>query len=122
MAAAMGAATVQGNIWTTSNCMTNFIAIRGTGFINQKTNIFYFLEHRHQIKFYDRYGYGYGGGAGGGYGTPSGMAPTFSTAVQNPTGTCKLAMMANPILSQEKLWKLFNVVPGLEYCELTQVL
>ena len=50
------------------------------------------------------------------------MAPTFSTAVQNPTGTCKLAMMANPILSQEKLWKLFNIVPGLEYCELTQVM
>jgi len=44
----------------------------------------------------------------------------FEPSMPNPTGTCKLAIMANPILSQEKLWKLFDVIPGLEFCELNQ--
>merc|ERR1719234_1539126 len=40
------------------------------------------------------------------------------TTVSNPMGTCKLAIMVNPILSQEKLWKLFGIVPGLQNCEI----
>jgi RNA recognition motif-containing protein len=46
--------------------------------------------------------------------------PSFDPVMANPSGTCKLAIMANPILSQEKLWKLFDVIPGLEFCELNQ--
>lgn len=41
----------------------------------------------------------------------------FDTSVNNPTGTCKLSIMVNPVLTQEKLWKLFDVVPGLQHCE-----
>lgn len=72
------------------------------------------------------YGGGMSQGGGGGYGSESSFGggrssmPTFEPAMANPSGTCKLAIMANPILSQEKLWKLFDVIPGLEFCELNQ--
>jgi len=63
-------------------------------------------------------GYGSEHSFGGGGGRPS--MPSFDPVMANPSGTCKLAIMANPILSQEKLWKLFDVIPGLEFCELNQ--
>jgi hypothetical protein len=58
--------------------------------------------------------YGYGGGRGAG----NGAAMNFESSVSNPTGACKLSIMVNPILTQDKLWKLFDVVPGLEHCEI----
>ena len=42
----------------------------------------------------------------------------FETTVSNPTNTPKLQIMVNPILTQEKLWKLFDIVPGLQHCEI----
>merc|ERR1719228_2275402 len=36
----------------------------------------------------------------------------------NPSGTCKLSVCANPNITQDKLWALFNLMPGLEHCEL----
>lgn len=68
---------------------------------------------------------GYGGGGGEDYGMRprgpgAGGPPAFDTNMSNPSGVCKLTIMANPILSQEKLWKLFDVIPGLEFCELNQ--
>lgn len=62
-----------------------------------------------------------GGGPDKSYGlnTASGK-PEFSTNMFNPSNTNKLTLMANPILSQEKLWKLFDIIPGLEFCELNQ--
>jgi len=71
-------------------------------------------------------GGGYGGMSQGGYGSEHSFGggrqsiPSFDPIMANPSGSCKLAIMANPILSQEKLWKLFDVIPGLEFCELNQ--
>jgi len=71
-------------------------------------------------------GMSHGGGGGGGFGSEQyyggsrSSLPSFEPAMPNPSGTCKLAIMANPILNQEKLWKLFDVIPGLEFCELNQ--
>merc|ERR1719334_614057 len=62
----------------------------------------------------------HGGGGMGDYGISRSGAPSFDTNMSNPNGTCKLAIMANPVLSQEKLWKLFDIVPGLEFAELNQ--
>ena len=58
--------------------------------------------------------YSYGGGGRGGGG---GGGVELHTTVSNPTGTSRLSIMVNPVLNQEKLWKLFDVVPGLEHCE-----
>ena len=67
----------------------------------------------------------YGGGSSmggsdyGGFGGRGSVGKTdLPTTVSNPMGTCKLAIMVNPILSQEKLWKLFDIVPGLVNCEI----
>jgi len=69
---------------------------------------------------------GFGGMSQGGFGSEHsfgggrGSMPSFEPAMDNPSGTCKLAIMANPILNQEKLWKLFDVIPGLQFCDLNQ--
>jgi len=70
---------------------------------------------------------GFGGMGQGGYGREHSFGggrgstmPSFEPALDNPSGTCKLAIMANPILNQEKLWKLFDVIPGLQFCDLNQ--
>lgn len=72
--------------------------------------------------------YGPGSGFGGGYGggsnfgdsepIPKNIRPSFESTIPNPSGTCRLAFMCNTILTQEKLWKLFDIVPGLETVEL----
>jgi len=61
----------------------------------------------------------------GGYGGGRGLVPGANTltfeanvSVNNPTGTCRLAIMVNPVLTQDKLWKLFDTVPGLQHCEI----
>ena len=67
------------------------------------------------------FGGGYGGGSSGGFGEdpmPNNIRPSFESTIANPTGTCRLAFMCNTILTQEKLWKLFDIVPGLETVDL----
>jgi len=59
--------------------------------------------------------YGYGGGRGGGGG---GAPLSFNTSMTNPNNSNRLTIMVNPILTQDKLWKLFDVVPGLQHCEI----
>ena len=49
---------------------------------------------------------------------PNNIRPSFESTIPNPTGTCRLAFMCSTTLTQEKLWKLFNIIPGLESCEL----
>jgi len=60
----------------------------------------------------------YGGFGGRGAGPAGKGGNELPTSISNPMGTCKLAIMVNPILSQEKLWKLFDIVPGLLNCEI----
>jgi len=61
----------------------------------------------------------YGGGFGGGRGAgPSTLTFEANVNVINPTGTCRLAIMVNPALTQDKLWKLFDTVPGLMHCDI----
>ncbi|XP_014209709.1 RNA-binding protein 45 [Copidosoma floridanum] len=36
----------------------------------------------------------------------------------NPEGYTKLQVIAHPALNQDQLWKLFDVVPGMDYCHL----
>jgi len=62
-------------------------------------------------------GNGYSGGRGV-VANNSGPPLDFNTNVHNPTNTNRLCIMVNPILTQDKLWKLFDVVPGLQHCEL----
>ena len=63
-------------------------------------------------------GFGEQGGFGGGYEMPNNIRPSFESTIPNPTGTCRLAFMCNTVLTQEKLWKMFDIIPGLETCEL----
>jgi hypothetical protein len=59
----------------------------------------------------------YGGGRGSHFAKGGGQGVSFDSNMSNPSGTCRLQIMVNPILTQEKLWKLFNIVPGLEHVE-----
>ena len=54
-------------------------------------------------------------GGFGGRGSIGKGGTDLPTTVSNPMGTCKLAIMVNPILSQEKLWKLFDIVRHNEH-------
>lgn len=36
----------------------------------------------------------------------------------NPEGYTRLQVIAHPALNQDQLWKLFDIVPGLDYCHL----
>lgn len=38
------------------------------------------------------------------------------TNYQNPDGYTRLQVIAHPHLNQDQLWKLFDIVPGLDYC------
>ena len=92
------------------------------------------------------YGYGNGGGGyssgmgggGGGYmGSGGGdmmpqqqqnnMSAVFgimtqtNSSVPNPTGSCRLRVLFNPNMSKDMFWALFNIVPGLEHCELIEM-
>ncbi|KAJ3655520.1 hypothetical protein Zmor_014647 [Zophobas morio] len=39
--------------------------------------------------------------------------------INNPTGCTKLIAIVSPQLNQDQLWKLFDIIPGLDYCHLT---
>lgn len=36
----------------------------------------------------------------------------------NPDGYTRLQVIAHPALNQDQLWKLFDIVPGMDYCHL----
>lgn len=50
-----------------------------------------------------------------------GMMQQSSSSVQNPTNSCRLRVLFNPSMSKDMFWNLFNIVPGLEHCELIEM-
>lgn len=44
--------------------------------------------------------------------------PTVDTSGLNPEGVTRLTVIASPTLNQDQLWKLFDLIPGLDYCDL----
>ncbi|XP_008556450.1 RNA-binding protein 45 [Microplitis demolitor] len=42
----------------------------------------------------------------------------IATNYPNPEGYTRLQVIAHPALNQDQLWKLFDIVPGLDYCQL----
>ena len=65
---------------------------------------------------------GFGGfdGGFGDFGPASSRRPKFESSIPNPSGTCRLAFMCSSFATQDKVGRLFDIIPGLEYCELTQ--
>jgi hypothetical protein len=73
-----------------------------------------------------------GGGGGTATGPGSGPGSTISgssvsaydmlsymdSSASNPEGVCCLSVAASPTVNQDQIWKLFDIVPGLDYCEL----
>ncbi|CAL4060920.1 unnamed protein product, partial [Meganyctiphanes norvegica] len=82
-----------------------------------------------------RGGFG-GGGGGGGYPgggplphhhnnnnnnnhhSPFDAISFMDTSGLNPEGVTRLTVIASPTLNQDQLWKLFDLIPGLDYCDL----
>jgi hypothetical protein len=58
-----------------------------------------------------------GVGGGGGYD----MRTYMDTSHSNPEGHCRLTVVTSPLINQDQLWRLFDLVPGLDYCELKRV-
>merc|ERR1712142_991297 len=46
------------------------------------------------------------------------MLSYMDTSHSNPYGNCRLNVITSPIINQDQLWRLFDLVPGLDYCEL----
>jgi len=46
------------------------------------------------------------------------MLSYMDTSHSNPEGNCRLTVVASPAINQDQLWRLFDLVPGLDYCEL----
>merc|ERR1719410_1417687 len=42
----------------------------------------------------------------------------MDTSHTNPDGNCRLTVIASSLINQDQLWRLFDLVPGLDYCEL----
>ena len=77
---------------------------------------------------------GYHEGSGGGPGVTTGPGSTVSgssvsaydmlsymdSSTSNPDGVCCLSVAAATIVNQDQIWKLFDIVPGLDYCEMKQ--
>jgi len=59
-----------------------------------------------------------GPGASGGSGGPGYDMSFMDTSLTNPDGNCRLVTFCSPTLNQDQLWRLFDLVPGLDYCEL----
>ena len=71
-------------------------------------------------------------GAGGGFGsvhsggfdggdfTPGFGRPAFESSIANPSGTSRLSFMCCSQATQDKLWRLFDIIPGLDYCDISQ--
>lgn len=64
---------------------------------------------------------GGGGGSGGGM---MDLRDRMSMDLYRPSdnfntgGVTRLTVVASPVLNQDQLWKLFDLVPGLDYCDL----
>ncbi|XP_031785024.1 RNA-binding protein 45 [Nasonia vitripennis] len=54
---------------------------------------------------------------GNNYGKSS-IGLEIATNYPNPEGYTKLQVIAHPALNQDQLWKLFDIVPGMDYCHL----
>ena len=46
------------------------------------------------------------------------MLSYMDTSHTNPDGNCRLTVIASSLINQDQLWRLFDLVPGLDYCEL----
>ena len=46
------------------------------------------------------------------------MLSYMDTSHSNPEGNCRLTVIASSLINQDQLWRLFDLVPGLDYCEL----
>lgn len=42
----------------------------------------------------------------------------MDTSGLNPEGVTRLTVIASPTINQDQLWKLFDLIPGLDYCDL----
>ena len=73
-------------------------------------------------------GGGYGGGTGPGSTASGSTSASISaasydllsymdTSQANPEGLCRLSVSASHSVNQDQLWKLFDLVPGLDYCD-----
>ena len=49
------------------------------------------------------------------------MLTYMDTSHSNPEGLCRLTVVTSPLINQDQLWRLFDLVPGLDYCELKRV-
>ena len=57
--------------------------------------------------------------SGGGYhGGGQELLNYMDTSHSNPEGNCRLQALTSSSINQDQLWKLFDLVPGLDYCEL----
>lgn len=54
---------------------------------------------------------------GNNYGKTS-VGMDIAANYSNPEGYTKLQVIAHPALNQDQLWKLFDIVPGMDYCHL----
>ncbi|XP_066975232.1 RNA-binding protein 45 isoform X1 [Macrobrachium rosenbergii] len=64
---------------------------------------------------------GYGGYTSGPVGphhSPFDAISYMDTSGLNPEGVTRLTVIASPLLNQDQLWKLFDLIPGLDYCDL----
>ncbi|XP_035730098.1 RNA-binding protein 45-like [Vespa mandarinia] len=48
----------------------------------------------------------------------SSISLDIATNYPNPEGYTQLQVIAHPALNQDQLWKLFDIVPGMDYCHL----
>lgn len=46
------------------------------------------------------------------------MLTYMDTSHTNPEGNCRLSVVASSMINQDQLWRLFDLVPGLDYCDL----
>jgi len=46
------------------------------------------------------------------------MLTYMDTSHSNPEGNCRLSVIASSSVNQDQLWRLFDLIPGLDYCEL----
>ena len=68
------------------------------------------------------------GGGGGGNGGGDWVAQSYNSDmsaflrmqnVQCPQPTC-LEVIASNQLNQDQMWRLFDIIPGLDYCQITR--
>lgn len=61
-------------------------------------------------------------GTSGSYGSSnfgkSSISLEIATNYSNSDGYTRLQVIAHPALNQDQLWKLFDIVPGMDYCHL----